>query len=266
MAKTPTPAADPQSQNFMREVDEAYRSDLMHGFWTKYGRILLVLIGLFLIAFAGFLWWQEQSVAASAEQAESFDSAIGGLDLGDADARETIETLADGDVPGYSDLSRLIAAGLLADDGSVEEAIAKYREVAADTAVVSPLRDLATIRAARLAFENEAPREIIADLAPLAQPDSPWYGVAGEMVAAAYLKDGDEDAAAELYAGMAASNDLPPSLRQRAAQLAAAHGGQNPAMQAVEAQQDGAPTAASGEGGAAAADAGAASAPKAGGE
>lgn len=225
MAKTPAPSADAQSTSFMREVDEAYRQDQFTTLWSRYGRVFLVLLGLILIGFAAFLWWQDREVAASAEQAEAFDQAVKGLDLGDPDAVAAIEALADSDTPGYSQISRLLEAGFMVDDGNVEGAVAAYREIEGDPSVAQPLRDLAAIRAAKLSFDDAEPGVIISSLAPLAQSESPWFGVAGELTAAAYLKQGEEQRAGELYAAIAADEDLPPSLRDRASQMAAALGG-----------------------------------------
>lgn len=229
----------------MREVDEAYRQDQFTGLWSRYGRLLLVLAGLILIGFAAFLWWQEREGAASAEQAEAFDQAVRGLDLGSPEAVAEIERLADSDVPGYSQLARLLEAGFLADDGDVEGAVAAYRTIEADASVAQPLRDLAAIRAAKLSFDDADPGVIISSLAPLAQAESPWFGVAGEMTAAAYLKQGDEERASELYAAIAADEQQPPSLRDRASQMAAALGGAAAGEPAEEPAADAAQGAAS---------------------
>ena len=224
MAKTPTKTADPASDAFVREVDEAYRQDRLSSFWERYGRWLLIATGLLLVGFAVYLWMQEQQGAEALEQAETFDAAVRGLDLGDAEARAEIERLAGSDVAGYSDIARLLAAGLALDDGDMDEAVAAFRAIAADVSVPQPLRDLATVRAARLSFDTMEPQVLVSELTPLAQPDSPWFGVAGEMLAAAYLEMGETEEAAELYAAMAGAEELPPTFRDRASQMAASLG------------------------------------------
>ncbi|OWV33460.1 hypothetical protein B5C34_08305 [Pacificimonas flava] len=209
----------------MREVDDAYRQDQLTGFWSRFGRPLLIILGIALIAFAGYLWWQEQKAADAAVQAEEFDQALKGLDLGNPQSIETIERLAGSDVRGYSDLSKLLAAGFLVEDGDIDGAIAAYSQIENNPSIAQPLRDLAAIRAAQLGFDDAEPAELTSRLAPLAQPGTPWFGVAGELLAAAYLKEGETDRAAELYVAMAGDEDLPPTLRDRASQMAAAYGG-----------------------------------------
>ena len=55
----------------------------------------------------------------------------------------------------------------------------------------------------------------------LAVSTSPWFGTAGEMVAAAYLKQGKRGDAGKLYGQVAQGGDnVPETIRQRAVQLA----------------------------------------------
>ncbi|MEO0500276.1 MAG: tetratricopeptide repeat protein [Pseudomonadota bacterium] len=229
MAKAPTipgnaPGEQPDAQSdaFLREVDDAYRQDRLTGFWQRYGRWILIGTGLFLVALAAFLWWREQQIATRGVQAEAFDAAVRGLDLGDTEAVSEIERFATSDVEGYSTVAAMLQAGLLVEDGNLDGAATAYRAIAGDTTVPQPVRDLATIQAVRLTFDGAEPETLVAELTPLAVPESAWFGVAGELLAAAHLKAGDNEAARSLYSDMAASDAVPASLRSRAGQLAAA--------------------------------------------
>ncbi|MGB7405499.1 MAG: tetratricopeptide repeat protein [Pacificimonas sp.] len=228
MAKPPA-NADPSSDAFLREVDDAYRSDRLGSFWDRYGRWMLVGIGALLIGVAALLWWQEQGRAAADTEAETFDRAVRGLDLGDAEARDRIETYAAGDVAGYSDLARLLSADLALEDGNIDGALAIYEAAAADASLAQPLRDLAAIRVARLTFDEADPDDIIARMEPLAIEGAPWFGIAGELLAAAQLKTGNRDEARDLFAAVAATDGLQPTLRGRASQMAAYLGATPPA-------------------------------------
>lgn len=220
LAKPPTKSSTADSDAFIREVDEAYRQDRLEGFWSRWGRIILVAVGTLLIAFAGYLYWQEQRTAAAGADAERFTAALAGLDLGDSEARATIDEFAAGD-GGYRLVARLIRAGLLAEDGDTAGALGEYRAVAADGGVPAPLRDLARVRAARLSFDEAEPRAILSELDGLYEPGNPWFGVAGEMAAIAMIRAGDEAEAQELLAVISGDAGLPPTIRARASQLAA---------------------------------------------
>ncbi|MGB3722122.1 MAG: tetratricopeptide repeat protein [Pacificimonas sp.] len=229
MAKTPTipdaPAANPESDAFVREVDDAYRQDRLTGFWQRYGTMLILGTALFLIALAAFLYWQQQQGVEAGKQAESYDEAVRGLDLGSADARAEIDRFAGSGVKGYSTLGKVVQADLMVDDGDIAGAEAAYRAVADDLSVEQPVRDLARLKAVRLAFDDADPRAIITELKPVATEGSPWFGVAGEMLAAAHLKAGEPAEARAIFSAMAARDDLPASLRGRASQMAASLGG-----------------------------------------
>ncbi|MBV7255431.1 tetratricopeptide repeat protein [Pacificimonas sp. WHA3] len=231
MAKAPSipdSNENPESDAFLREVDDAYRTDRLSGFWQRYGRWILIAVGVFLIALAGILWMQQERVAERGLQAEAFDKAVKGLDLGSSESRAEIERFAASDIDGYNVLAKMLQARLSANDGDVAGAAAGYRAIADDSAVPQPIRDLALIQAVRLTFDDAEPENVVAELSPLAKADSPWFGVAGEMLGAAHLKSGNEEAARTVYAAMAGSETIPPTLRGRASQLAAMLGGAVP--------------------------------------
>jgi hypothetical protein len=69
-------------------------------------------------------------------------------------------------------------------------------------------------------FDAMKPEDAIARLKPLAVPGNPWFGSAGELVAAAYLKQGKKDLAGPLFASIAKDQTVPRSLRSRARQMA----------------------------------------------
>jgi len=58
-------------------------------------------------------------------------------------------------------------------------------------------------------------------LSPLAVPGGPWLGSGGEMLAAAYMRDGKPQLAAPVWGMIAKDDRMPPSLRSRASQMAA---------------------------------------------
>ena len=70
-------------------------------------------------------------------------------------------------------------------------------------------------------------------LKPLAVPGNPWFGSAGEMVAISYLNMGKSDLAGPLFAQLAKDDNVPPTIRSRALQMAGVEG-----IDAVELDSD----------------------------
>lgn len=221
MAKEPTVSPE---DTFIREVDEEYRRDQLTSFWTRYGRWILIIVGLALVALAAFLWWREEQVKARGELSEQFSAAQQGLGLGDAKAKAEIDRFASGDYSGYTAIAKFTKATQAAENGDNAGALAIYADLSADKALPQSVRDLASVRAIRLEYDNLAPAKAIERLQPLAKPGAPWFGVAGEMLAIAYLRDGKAELAGPIFAAIANDETIPPTLRQRAQQMAASLG------------------------------------------
>jgi len=218
------PSGTAPEDAFFREVDEEVRKDQLAGFWNRYGRWIVIAIGLGLVALAGFLWWREEQVRKVGVLSEEFSAAQQGLELGNAKAVQEIERFATGDYGGYTVLARFTRASRAVENGDNAAALSGYRALAADRKLPQPLRDLASIMAVRVEYDTLAPAEVVTRLKPLAQPGAPWFGVAGEMLAVAYVNEGKPDLAGPIFAAISSDETIAPSLRQRAQQLAASLG------------------------------------------
>ncbi|MCE2828477.1 MAG: hypothetical protein LW742_01650 [Sphingomonadales bacterium] len=207
MALTPTDRRDASDEAFLREVDDAVRAgDLAH-FWTRYGRWMLLAIVLGLAAFGGWIYWQNQQQAAAVAAAKA--------DLG---------TLTTADQPGYRAMSQILLANIAAAEGNSKKAVADYAKIAKDESLPEAFRNLALIRQTTTEYETLSPQAVIDRLKPLAKPNTPWFGSAGEMTALAYMKMGKDELAGPIFAQIAKQEDLPQTLRARAQQMAGALG------------------------------------------
>jgi len=207
VALTPTDRRDASDEAFLREVDDAVRAgDLAH-FWTRYGRWMLLAIVLGLAAFGGWIYWQNQQQAAAVAAAKA--------DLG---------TLTTADQPGYRAMSQILLANIAAAEGNSKKAVADYAKIAKDESLPEAFRNLALIRQTTTEYETLSPQAVIDRLKPLAKPNTPWFGSAGEMTALAYMKMGKDELAGPIFAQIAKQEDLPQTLRARAQQMAGALG------------------------------------------
>ncbi|MBB4633229.1 tetratricopeptide repeat protein [Sphingosinicella soli] len=222
MAREPSGTAPEDA--FIREVDEEVRKDQLAGFWNRFGRWIVIVVGGGLVALAGFLWWREDQVRKIGVLSEEYSTAQQGLELGNAKAVEEIERFATGNYGGYTALARFTQASRAVENGDNAAALAAYQALAADKKLPQPLRDLASITAVRVEFDTLAPAEIVNRLKPLAQPGAPWFGVAGEMLAVAYINEGKPELAGPIFSAISSDETIAPSLRQRAQQLAASLG------------------------------------------
>jgi len=215
-------ALPPQSgDTFLREVDENLRSDELQGLAKKYGGWLVGGLLLFLAGVGGWLYWQDRQRNESGEQSEVLAQTYADVGASKmATVPKRLDTLATdgGDVVRATALFARAAVAIEQNDRKL--ALSKYREIADDTSLAQPHRDLALLRGTTLEFDSIKPEEVISRMQPLAKPGLPWFGSAGELTAMAYIKQGKKLEAGRLFAAIAADKQVPDSIRARAVQVA----------------------------------------------
>lgn len=210
-----------EQEVFLREVDDALRQDQVEGFYKNYGKAVLAVVVVGLAAFAGFLFWQHQQKTAREQAAEQLVQSIDSLQADKPeDARSQLNPLIEAGHGSNADLARLMQAGIALENKKPDDAVKLYRAVAQNADAPQPLRDLATVREVATRFDTMKPQDVIDRLKSLAAPGSAWFGVAGELVATAYMKQGKNDQAGQLLAAIAKDKTVSASLRSRAGQLA----------------------------------------------
>jgi hypothetical protein len=233
-------ALTPQNEEaFFREVDEELRRDQLGSFWRRYGRLLIGLIVVGLAVFAGYLWWQAERQKAADAAGEQLAGAIDALNAGKtAEADRTLKALATGKEGGYRALAKMTQAARKLQSGDEKGAAAAYMEIASDTTIEQPLRDVALVRATVASFDTLPPKTTIDRMAPLAKPGNPWFGSAGEMTAVSWMKLNQPQKAATIFAEIAKDKQVPESLRARAVRISGALDAGAAAPAAAEPQKE----------------------------
>jgi hypothetical protein len=206
----------------MREVDDAVRQGDLENFGERYGKPLIALVVVLVLALAVYLmWWQPSQRAAAEARSETLVSALDNVEAGNLQtAYDALEALAADGSDAAAVNARLLRGGIAAQQGRTEDALAIFDEVANDTAAPEELRNLALIRKVATGFDTMDKAAVVAALQPLAVPGEPFFGSAGELVAMAYLDQGKRNEAGALFAAIAKDDDVPESLRSRSRQMA----------------------------------------------
>jgi len=221
VAKSPTDKKDLEDEAFLREVEDAVRESDRQSFLKKWGIWIGASILLFFGSLAGWIYYQNQTEEARGKQGEAYIKAVDNVEAGKPDeAIKQLDAIQANDQAGYRALSILLKANVAAEKGDFKAAASGYETVIKDDSIPKPFRDLALVRKTTLEYDDLKPEDIIARLKPLAKPDNPWFGSAGEMTAIAYMKMGKEDLAGPIFAQISKQEDLPDSLRNRARQMA----------------------------------------------
>ena len=221
--KAKTAAA--QDEALLREVDDAVRTDQYRHVWTNYGRYIIGIVVIGLLAFAAFLFFTHRSDSDREADSEILVTALDQLEAGnleEADSR--LAPLAEDGEGGAQAQAQMLRAGIALEEGRNAEAAELFQKVAEDGDLPEPLRDLAQLRAVVAAYDTLKPSEVISRLTPLAQEGEPYFGSAGEMIAMAHLDAGDAKKAGALFARIAKDDEVPESIRGRARQMASVLG------------------------------------------
>jgi hypothetical protein len=220
-APRPDAKAEAQQEVFLREVDDALREDRLLGAARRYGVWIAVALGLALAGLASWLWYTEHRAAQAGKASEKLVVALDQVEAGRLpEGDRALAPLAAAGAPGPRAATRLMQAGIALEQNRKADAAKLFAEVAGDPDAPPSYRDLAAIRDVAVRFDSLPPDQVVARLKPLAVPGNPWFGSAGELVGAAYLKQGRGDLAGPLFAAMAKDAGVPGSLRARARQLA----------------------------------------------
>lgn len=206
---------------FLREVDDALRTDNTLHLLRRYGMIVGGVIVLVLAALAGWMLWTNHVAHVAGVKGENFAIALDQVEAGRYDpARASLDQLTANGGPGYAASARLVEGGIALDQKKPQDAAKIFAAIAADPKAPQPYRDLATVREMAIRFDQVPPQTVIDRLKPLAVPGNPWFGSAGELVGVAEIKAGHKPEAGALFAQMSKDPSVPESLRRRASQLA----------------------------------------------
>jgi hypothetical protein len=209
------------NQEFMREVDEELRRDRVTGIWTRYGRWIIVGVLAALALFGAYLFWRNYQENAAGREGEQLQAAYDALAAGrTADAAKPLEALTKSSSDGHRALALFTQGDVLLQKNDFKGAAAKFGAIAADDDIAPAFRDLALVRQTTAEYDTLAPQVVIDRLRPLAVPGNAYFGSAGEMVAAAYLRTGRRDLAGRMFGQVARDETVPATLRQRAVQMA----------------------------------------------
>lgn len=203
--------------SLFREVDEEFRRDQALRAWKQYGNYVVAVALAVIIGVAGYQGWNYWQTFRAETAGTAYHQALSHLEQDRTDQARTIfADLASNGHQGYASLARLQLAGIMAEQGEVEEAVAAYDAVAEDGSAAREFRDLARVRAGYLLAETASPDDLQERLTVLEGADSPWRNAVREIVASAHYRTGNLMEADRLMNEILADPEAPQSMRQRA--------------------------------------------------
>jgi hypothetical protein len=214
------------TDEFIREVDEAVRQEQWLKLWKQYGSYVTAAVLALVIGSAAAVGWRAWQEKERLEDARRYAAAQQLLrDAKPAEAAEAFGALAEDARGGYRVLARLRAAEARAQAGDPAAATAALEQLAATDEADPVYRALGELLVAQRGFADGQPGALLAELEPLVGIDGPWRYSALELRALAQMQSGDTVAARQTLDDLLADPLTPPALGRRAAELLAFLGG-----------------------------------------
>ena len=208
--------------DIFREIDEELRRDNLLKLWSRYGRYVVAAVVVVVLVAGSVVAWRDHQLSERRAQSTRYAGALALAGTGKtADAAKVFGAIAR-EGGGFGLLASLEEAGLLAQSGNRKGAVAAYDRIAAAPGVAPVFRSLAVLLSVMQGMQTGDSRAAIQRLAPLTTAGDPWRPSALELTAIARLDAGDRKGALGLYKNLADDLSAPPSLRARAAEMAAA--------------------------------------------
>jgi len=211
------------SDSFIDEVTEEVRRDRLFGYVRRYGWLAV----LFVVLLVGSAAWNEWRKSAERQQAQEFgDAILAALENPDrADRTSALEAVEAPSADGKAMLSLLTAAEQDGDDPA--GAANRLLELADSTdEIPQAYRQLATLKAVAIADSGLDAADRRMRLEGLTQAGGLVRLLAEEQLALLDIETGDRDAALDRLQRIVEDAETTAGLRQRAAQVIVALGGE----------------------------------------
>lgn len=209
------------TDSFIDEVTEEVRRDRLFAMMRRYGWIAVLAVVL-IVAGAGWNEWRKAQARNTAQALG--DAMLAALERPDAAARaEALASIAAPTPAGKAVLDMLTAAERAAEDPA--GAARRLLAVADDPEVPAIYRQIATLKAAALPGSGLDAAARRSRLDGIAMGSGLTAMLAEEQLAYLDIETGDSAAALERLQQIAADATATPGLRQRAAQVIVALGG-----------------------------------------
>lgn len=210
--------------DIFREVDEALKEDRAKDLWKKYGTWIITVVALIVLGTAGFVWWQDYRVSSRIQATGELVTALTAAELNPETGLNALEETAEARGNPYAAMARLNAAGLLANQGDIDGAVATLESVV-ESEADAVWRDLARVLIVLHTLDTADPTVLSSELEPLAADGEPWRFTARELQALLALRSGDTGTALERYTALAGDPETPMELRDRADRMVRQLGG-----------------------------------------
>lgn len=205
--------------DIFREVDEDIRQEKYRRLWDRFGPWVIGVAVLIVIGtggYRGWLYWQQQQSQSAGDR---FYDAVQLSEQENYEEAAALYAELDNAIGGYPALARLRRATDLANSGDRDAALAAFDSVSRDAAVMEPVRDIASLRAAYIAVDTEDYAAIADRVEKLTGEGGAFRAAARELLALSAWKNDNIDAAQQWLSALEEDPETPAEVNRRATVL-----------------------------------------------
>ena len=203
--------------SFFREVSEELRQDRVKQIWTRFGSIILAAVVLVILVTVGVVAWDRYTTSRANASGDHYLEALKLSEDGKRDEAVTaLQAIAVNGYGAYPDLARMSIGSVRAQQAQPKEAVAAFDEVANDTGVPQPIRDMAAIRAAYILVDSGTVAEVQDRVQRLTGDSEPMRFPAREAIGLAAWRAGDMETARKAFQQLADDGSTPQGIAGRA--------------------------------------------------
>lgn len=199
------------------ELRDEIKQEKVENFFKTYQNYVYGVIVFILACTAGYSFWQKNQTDKMAEMSNLYMNA---LQLAGAGQKNTaLRVLEDIPLKGnnaYTDLSRLLSASMLFDQGKPKEALRVYDVLQSEGSSDPLLVELAEIRALYATIDTDRLEDLKKKVSPFLTEKSPWYPSALEIRGLIAMREANHKEAIENFSLLAELKTAPQSMSQRA--------------------------------------------------
>lgn len=210
------PAAydDAAADAFIQEVTEEVKNDSWKAFWNKYGLFVILLVVITVsaaVSYETIKGWKEkqyqtrtENYLTALETSENYENSL-----------KALEKIAAAGQGIYSELARIQIAGILFEQNKNDEAEAMLQSIIDNEELNSRIRQLAAVKLATYKIDTAPRAELQSLLQPIADAQNSWSPLAQEMLAMTAIRNGDLDAARDIYKSLLNNGNISENFRTR---------------------------------------------------
>ncbi len=211
--------------DIFHEIQEEVRQERYARLWKTYGKYVIVLAILLVVATAAWQGWKAYDKQRQESAAAEYFAALDLLEDGQTEvAIDAFLRLGERLHDGYGALARLRAAAAQTAASHRDEAVKIYDALAADSRASRPFRKLAALYAVITLMDTASLDELKLRLQPLLDDDNPWVYSAREIKGLIAVRAGDSETARKIFTDLVNDPRAPDGLRNRVGQILVALG------------------------------------------